>query len=244
MTEQQIQDGYDRLDGALAPPPDALQRVERRLTARRRHGRTAVAGAATLGVLAVGGTVVALASGDDDGGGTPVANDASSGPLSTLMLTRPDGSTYAFDDVTVSCTPPRTTAGDPLPVSEATGRIWMYSPIEIAGSVAEGDARIAQPYVYFEGMVAQLEDQSFTLPVDGPDTSDTYPMTLFVATAGAPDGNDVTGNEVTSAVSDAAGTVRVLRASCDPTPVLQLDVDATLGSEEDKAALDVAGTLR
>ena len=28
------------------------------------------------------------------------------------------------------------------------------------------------------------------------------------------------------------GTVRVTRASCDPTPVLQLEVDATLASEE------------
>ena len=82
MTEEQIKDGYDRLDGALAPPPDAAQRVERRVAARRRHRRTAVAGVATLGVLAVGGTVAALASGDD-GTGPTAATDRGSAPVST-----------------------------------------------------------------------------------------------------------------------------------------------------------------
>ena len=238
MSEQQIKDGYDRLDGALAPPLDSLQRVDRRVAARRRHRRTAVAGVATLGVLAVGGTVVALASGDD-GNGTAVANDSTGDPVSTLVLTRPDGSTYAFDDVTVSCTPPRTAAGDAI--SEAKGRIWMYSPIEFTGSEKNDDAQVTQPFVYFEGIVSELQDdRTFTLPVDGPGDSDSYPMTLFVAdNEGAPD-----GNEVSSAVDDASGQVRVLRASCDPTPVLQLDVGATLGSEEEKATLDVAGRLR
>lgn len=238
MSEQQIKDGYDRLDGALAPPMDSLQRVDRRVATRRRHRRTAVAGVATLGVLAVGGTVVALASGDD-GDGTAVANDSSADPVSTLVLTRPDGSTYAFDDLTVSCTPPRTAAGDPI--SEAKGRIWMYSPIEFTGSEEDYDAQVTQPFVYFEGIVAELQDDpTFTLPVDGPLDSDSYPMTLFAAdTEGAPD-----GNEVSSATGDATGKVRVLRASCDPTPVLQLDVRATLGSEEEKSSLDLAGTLR
>ncbi|GAA4702044.1 hypothetical protein [Nocardioides conyzicola] len=238
MSEQQIKDGYDRLEGALAPPLDSLQRVDRRVAARRRQRRTAVAGVATLGVLAVGGTVVVLASGDD-GTGPAVANDTAGDPVSTLVLRRPDGSTYAFDDVKVSCTRPRTAAGDPI--SEAKGRIWMYSPIEFTGSEKGGDAQVTQPFVYFEGVVAKLHpDQTFSLPVDGPGDSDTFPMTFFVAdTEGAPD-----GNEVSSAVSDATGTVRVLRASCDPVPVLQLDVTSTLGSEEEKTSLDVAGTLR
>jgi hypothetical protein len=237
MTEEQIKHGYDRLDGALAPPLDAEERVAGRVTARRRHRRTAVAGVATLGVLAVGGTVVALASGND-GSDTPVATDPGSAPVSTLVLTRPDGSTYAFEDVTVSCTPPRTAAGDPI--AAGPDRIWMYSPIEFTGSEKEDDVRATKPFVYFEGIVSELQgDRTLPLPVQGPEASDTYPLTLFMAdTEGAPD-----GNEVTSAVGDATGTVRVLRAACEPTPVLELEVDATLGSEEGKNPLDIAGSL-
>lgn len=235
MTEEQIKDGYERLDGALAPPLDAEERVARRVTARRRHRRTAVAGVATLGVLAVGGTVIALASGDD-GSDTPVATDHGSAPVSTLVLTRPDGSTYAFEDVTVSCNPPETAAGDPI--ADDPGRIWMYSPIEFIGSEEEDDAVVTKPFVYFEGIVAKLQgDRTLSMPVDGTGDSDSYPLTLFMAdTEGAPD-----GNEVTSAVADATGTVRVLRAACEPAPVLELEVDATLGSEEEKNPLDIAG---
>jgi hypothetical protein len=36
MTEQQIRDGYERLDRALAPPLDTSERVARRVAVRRR----------------------------------------------------------------------------------------------------------------------------------------------------------------------------------------------------------------
>ena len=234
MTEEQIKDGYDRLDGALAPPLDSDQRIQRRVTARRRQRRTAVAGVATLGVLAVGGTVVALAGGDD-GTGTPVATDTTSGPVSTLVLTRPDGSTYAFDDVTVSCDPPKTAAGDPI--SDGPGRIWMYSPMKFTGSEAEDDVRVAEPFVYFEGVVDKLQgDRTLDLPVWGPGDSSTYAMTLFVA-------DSADDNEAASSAG-GSGTVRVLRAACEPTPVLELEVDGTLDSEVEKDPLKVSGSLR
>jgi hypothetical protein len=234
MTEEQIKDGYDRLDRALAPPPDAEQRVQRRVTARRRQRRTALAGVATLGVLAVGGSVVAWASGND-GPDTPVATDNGSTPVSTLVLTRPDGSTYAFDDVTVSCEPPRTEAGDPI--DDSPGRIWMYSPMRFTGSEDDGDVRVTEPFVYFEGTVDKLQgDRTLDLPVWRPGDSSTYPMTLFVA-------DNVDDNEAASSAG-GSGTVRVLRAACEPTPVLELEVDGTLDSEVQKAALDLAGTVR
>ena len=234
MTEEQIRDGYDRLDGALAPPLDAEQRVQRRVTTRRRQRRTAVAGVATLGVLAVGGTVVALAGGDD-GSGPAVANDPAGDPVSTLVLTRPDGSTYSFDDVTVSCEPPRTEAGDP--VDDSPGRIWMYSPMKFTGSEDDGDVRVTEPFVYFEGIVDKLQgDRTLDLPVWGPGNSSTYPMTLFVA-------DPVDDNEAASSAG-GSGTVRVLRAACEPAPVLELEVDGTLGSEVEKDPLKVAGSLR
>jgi len=181
------------------------------------------------------------------GGDEPTENVVATEPPagSTLTLTRPDGSTYTFPDVTVSCESPMQQGTDP----ERTppGRIWLSSPMVMDGeAVTEGEANegaepeLQQPFIYFEGIVAKLQgDRTFTLPVDGPGDSDTYPLTLFVAdTEGS-----ATGNEVSSA-SGGSGTVRVLRAECEPTPVLELEVDATLGSEEGLDPLDVAGTAR
>jgi hypothetical protein len=235
MTEQQIKDGYARLDGALAPPMDVAERVQRRVTVRRRRRRAGIVAGALVAVVGVGGGVVAATSGDD-GPGDTVAVDQPSGPVSTLVMTRPDGSTYAFPDVTVTCDPPKTAGGDTLGL---TGRIWMYSPMELTGSEDGDDALAVRPFVYFEGIVAKLqEDRTFSLPVDWPGDSSTYPITLFMAdTEGAPDGNEVASS------SGGSGTVRVLEATCDPVPVLRLEVDATLGSEEGKQSLDLAGAL-
>ncbi|HYF74793.1 MAG TPA: hypothetical protein VD864_18340, partial [Nocardioides sp.] len=101
MTEEQIKDGYARLDGALAPPTDVAERVQRRVGARRRRRRTTTVAGTLVAVVAVGGGVVAATSGDD-GPGDTIAVDQPPQPPSTLVLTRPDGSTYAFPDVTIS----------------------------------------------------------------------------------------------------------------------------------------------
>jgi hypothetical protein len=55
---------------------------------------------------------------------------------------------------------------------------------------------------------------------------------------------DSEGQSEVASSTDSSGTVRVLHASCDPTPVLELEVDATLGSEVGKESLDLAGSLR
>lgn len=191
-----------------------------------------------VAVVAAGGAVVAVTSGDD-GPGDAVAVDQPAGPASTLVLTRLDGSTYAFDDVTVSCDPPVTTAGDPMELA-TPGQIWAYSPIDFSGDVESDDMTLNRPFVLVQGTVAKLRtERTFQMPIDGPGDSSTYPLTLFVAdTEGAPDGNEVASS------TGGSGTVRVLEASCDPVPVLRLQVDATLGSEEGKESLDLAGELR
>jgi len=223
MTEEQIRDGYDRLDGALAPPLDAEQRVQRRVAVRRRQRRTAVAGVATLGVLAVGATVVGLAGGDD-GTGPAVATDPAGDPVSTLVLTRPDGSTYAFENVEVTCKAPEGEG------TEGPQSIWALSPRVIK------DGRAAEPFVYFTGIVSKIAgDRTFTFPNDWTMGTDQMPMVLFAA--------DTDGNEVASSAGGESGTVRVVEASCDPTPVLRLEVDMTLGSEVEKHSLKVAGSL-
>ncbi|HEY0949586.1 hypothetical protein [Nocardioides sp.] len=238
MTEQQIKDGYARLDAALAPPVDVARRVERRVSVRRRRRRTGIVAGTLAAAVVAGGAVVAATSGDG-GPGDTVAVDQPSGPVSTLVLTRPDGSTYAFDDVTISCDPPKTTDGQPMG-DPRKGRIWAYSPIAFDGDL-EKDPVLRQPFVYVEGRVAQLQDEpTFTFPLDHPArSSDDLPILLFMAdTEGAKD-----GNEVSSDAGGQTGTVRVLEAACDPVPVLRLEVDATLGSEEGKQALDLAGAL-
>jgi len=236
MTEQQIKDGFDRLEAGAAPPVDALVRVERRMATRRRRRRTAIAGGGTLGVLVAAALAVSALSGDD-GAGAQVATDPSTGPTSSLAMTRPDGSTVPFPDVTVSCRPPVTEAGDPM--STATGRIWMYSPIRVAGSEDAGDIDLKAPFVYFEGVVDKIQgDRTFVLPDDSGRATEDLPAILFVADTDGPDGNEVSSQE-----EDSAGTVRVLEASCDPVPVLRLEVDTTLGSEVEGPALAVTGTL-
>lgn len=136
MTEQQIRESYERLDSTLSPPPDAPERVQRAVSARRRRRRITLAGAGALAVTALAGGLVVVVSGDD-GTERRVAVDPPPGVTSTLELTRPDGSTYTFPDVKVSCAPPQSPAGDP--VSSGTGRIWLYSPILFDGDVAQED---------------------------------------------------------------------------------------------------------
>ena len=156
-------------------------------------------------------------------------------------MTRPDGSTYAFPDVTVSCHP-SPAYGEA--VEDPPGRIYLYSPIELSGPVDESgdneDVHAVQPFVTFEGIVDKLQgDQTFTFPnawEEGPDfTSDDSPVILFM--------DDTDGNEVASSAGGESGTIRVLEASCSPVPTLRLQVDMTLGSEVEKQSLEIAGSV-
>lgn len=234
MTEDQIKDGYDRLDSELHAPQDAFDRVERRMQGRRRHRRIGIAAGAVLTVAAVGGYAALSLGGSDDGRDGIVAVDP---PVESLVLTRPDGTTFEFTDLTVSCQPPGVLGSEPTDAS----RIYLSSPMLIEGE------RLVQPFVVIEGDLAQLQEpRTFTLPIEGADgSSESTPFTVFVAdTEGAPDGNEVVSS------GGSTGTVRVSQASCDPTPVLTLEVDATLASEEQtdagqsKQSLELNGIVR
>jgi hypothetical protein len=233
MTEQQIKDGFDQLAGALAPPPDAPDRVDRLVRVRRRRRRTGIAGAVALGVAAVAG-YVAVGMGGDNGTDTPVAVDAPSG----LTMTRADGSTYTFSDVTVSCDPP-VANGEALERGRAD-RIWAYSPI--AFNEEGGEESLDAPFVLLEGVVSKLQQEpELEVPFDAPQDTGRGALVLFAAdTEGGKPGDP--GNEVASSAG-GSGTIRVLEATCDPVPVLRIEVDATLGSEEGKESLEFAGRL-
>ena len=222
MTEQQIRDGYERLDSALAAPTDAADRVAGRVRVRRRRRRAALAGrprspwwrSPAAPWLSPVATTAA----------TPWRS--TSRPVPGARWSLPTGRVdVLLPDVTVTCTPPELTGGDPL--GTGTGRIWMYSPFHLTGT--DGDtARVTEPFPLRRGDRRQDRgDRTFTWPNDwSMDTADV-PLTLFVAdTEGRPRGNEVSTNE-----ADARGTVRVVEASCDPVPVLRLEVETTLGSE-------------
>jgi hypothetical protein len=226
-SDDQIRAAYQRLDSALVPPPDALRRVARRSAVRRRRRRVAVVGTAAVVALTVAGTAARLADEDDR---TDTVTVDPSGPVSTLVVTRPDGSTVAFPEVTISCA-----QGGIDGASNGAETITAISPRRV-----EGD-RLLEPFMYFEGILAKIQgDRTFTLPHNTSQDSDQRPMVLFVADTQGAEG----GNEVSSQQNGAAGTVRVLRASCGPEPVLELEVDATLGSEVEQNTLDIEGSLR
>jgi hypothetical protein len=233
MTEEQIRDGYEQLDTGLYAPQDAFDRVEKRMAARRRRRRISATAGTAVVVAAVGGYAMVSMGGSDDGREAVVAVEAS--PYS-LVMTRPDGSTYEFEDLTISCQPPGEAGGGTG--SGDLGRVYLSSPMLIDGE------RLTQPFVLIEADVQKLEQpRTFSLPIESADgSSESLPLTIFIAdTEGAPDGNEVVSS------SPSTGTVRVTRASCDPTPVLQLEVDATLASEEQtddghaKQSLELAG---
>ena len=101
----------------------------------------------------------------------------------------------------------------------------------------ESDEALTEPYFFVAVLVDEADGKTYKLPLDRADgPSDEDPLVVFAAGAGED------ANEVSSAEPGAAGTVRVVRASCDPTPVLKLEVDTTLGSEVEQGTEKLVGT--
>jgi hypothetical protein len=237
-----LSDAYERLGTALAPPPDVAARVEREVGARRRRRLTAWAGAAALVVAGTAGTVAVLGSGDGSGGDTVAADpgDADKPPVvdhGTFVLTRADGSTHEFTQLTVSCDTGPT--GDKV----APGHIMLYSPYD----ATEDGKGIKAPFVYFDADVTAVNDKSFTLPGEADGLTEAA-FVLFAADPGADGAGDAVSpnraNEVSSAESGAAGTVRVAHAACGANPELELEVDTTLGSEVQQGTAKLVGSYR
>ena len=230
--DEQIVTAYARLGTALAPPPDIAVRVERRVAVRRRRRRTAMAGVAGLVLAGTAGGAVLLGSGADPDGDT-IATDQP-GPAGSFLITRTDGSTYTIDDLTVSCD--RAPLGEPA----QAGHIYLYSPYELDPS----GKRLTEPVLFLDAVVDKADGTTFTLPFDTRSgNSDDRAFVLFSADSEIAPGSK-RANEVSSSEAGAAGTVRVIRASCDPTPVLELEADATLGSEVEQGTYTVVGSYR
>jgi hypothetical protein len=232
-TDTELREAYRRLDTTLAPPADVAERVQRRIGVRRTRRRATLGGVGVLAVAGIAGAAALLGGGDS--GGRVVATDAPvSAPAPSFVLTRADGSSVTIDDLTVSCDQP---VGDS---PAQPGHIYLSSPFDLDAS---GKA-LTQPFFYVDAVVADVDGKEFTLPLDSVSgSSEDRGLVVFAADAGG-DGDKHRANEVSSAEQGASGTVRVLRASCDPVPVLELEVDGTLGSEVGQGAWGVKGSDR
>lgn len=220
-TDEQIRDGLARLTSALTPPPDATERVALRIAQRRRTRRAGIA-ACGLAVIAATGVAVVVMVGDSEVTGTVAVDPA--GPGGSLVLTRPDGSTYSFGEITVECV-----NDEGMPAPGDTGEDILAS-----SAFRMGDSGLLEPFFYMKVDRRELE-VGRTYDAALPENA----FVVFAADAGTSDG----ANEVSSNEPGTAGTVRVLQASCEPVPTLQVELDATLGSEVDQEPMHVAGTL-
>jgi hypothetical protein len=226
--DPQVHDAYLRLGTALAPPPDVATRVVRRVAARRRHRRVAAGGVGLVVAAGVVGGLVAL------GGGSSSDTVAVDQPAThgSFTITRADGSTWTTSELTLTCQPP---PGEPFSPG-GPQHIWLLSPRHVS---ADGKV-LGDPFVSFSGIVDKIGGKTFQLPLD--QASDTVPLVLFAADPDVP-ATAERANEVSSAEAQASGTVTVTEASCDPTPVLTISADTTLGSEVEQGTLKVSGSF-
>ncbi|MCW2834430.1 MAG: hypothetical protein JWN68_2383 [Nocardioides sp.] len=142
MTEEQIKDGYERLDSALRPPQDALNRVEKRIGARRRRRRLGAAAGTAVAAAAVGGDAAVSMGGSDDG---------------------------REGVVTVSCDPPAPAGGGAG--GGNLSRVYLSSPILIEGEqvvqpfvLIEADVKKLQQPRTFTLPIENADGSSESLP--------------------------------------------------------------------------------
>ena len=233
MTDQQIEDAYRRMDSGLAPPlTDVVARVERRIRVRRSRRRVAVGGVAGL---MVAGTVTGalLLGGGDNQDGDSTATDP----------THPAGSPRAHPTGRVDVQDVRPDPHlRPAPVPRRAGAgAGLAADLALQPPGHDHGRVLNHPFAYFEASVPKVDGRTFQLPVGDDNDPDERTFTLFAADQDAAPTSTPAG--FSSAEKGAAGTVVVKRASCDPTPVLELEVDTTLGSEVQKGTVDLTGSF-
>jgi hypothetical protein len=167
---------------------------------------------------------VALAGCGDDGAAPRPPDKPPAASNDSLTFTRKDGSTFALKGTTVRCRPGRTEGGR---------SITVWSPVPSKPKAVGGAT-----YFLFEAAIGYVADgRTVQLPYDEY-FSGVNGVMLFASDAR-------TKNEVSAAKDAASGTIRFTRASCDPTPSVEAEVHATLGSElTDGEPITVDGTLK
>lgn len=242
-TDDDIHVAYGCFGDALAPPTDLAERVGRRIAVRRRRRRTALTGTGLAVVAVVTG--IALSHGGDEDRSAAADPRGSYDPTSTLVLTRADGSTYTFDEVSVTCEPADSPGGGR--VAELTSPFRLDGPEDSATRLLVPFLQVRVPV---DGLpVGEPVDLRSTSrasraaldPESPSDLSDLRTPGLVLFMADSVGGRD--SNEVASSQPGTDGSLTVLEASCEPVPVLRFRVEAALGSEVDQGPLGLAGEV-
>jgi hypothetical protein len=138
-----------------------------------------------------------------------------------LVVTRADGSSYEVNDAVAQC---RTDPDHP-----GVQIVRLIAPAEAASE------RRRETFLYAEVVPGVLGTRE--LPLDERDSgAGPSDLTLFGV-------DSQTRNELSGSSEDAAGTVTVVEATCDPEPRIAIHVDATLASEVGQPDATVRGSL-
>lgn len=145
----------------------------------------------------------------------PTVQDETPVERSGFTVTRPDGSTFELVNFVAICRD--FPEGDP-----DAGYVEAWASLAGTRIDPNADTEPKGP----AARILVLDDVPDGTQLDLP-FEETYGSeeTGFVFTVGD------RRNTATSAEEEAAGNVEIIRASCEPTPVLEVRIDATLGSE-------------
>lgn len=146
-------------------------------------------------------------------------------PENGVTFTRSGGSTFEIHDGAVDC--------GPADEDEEVTVVRMSAP----ATISRRGRKVLEPFLIVTAEPGS--EGSYELPLDGGDLSEgrTPPVTIFGV-----DSED--GNELSGSVEVSTGAVRILEATCDPSPTLSFTIRATLGSEYgDMPTMHVEGGL-
>lgn len=180
----------------------------------------------SMASLAVVTTLLTSCGGGDTGAkardDTKTPSSTGSGPGS-IVAVGADGTTVEFADLTVTCR-------DSEEEQPAARIVVATSGLNDQGAPIDVDV----PALLITA--AETDGLSVDLP-----HSETYGgeetfLIVFITKVGEE-------NELSSATELADGTIEVVRASCDPTPQLELRIDGTLESETSDGTVTVKGHI-
>jgi hypothetical protein len=183
----------------------------------------AVARTSALLVLALAGSTLVAGCGDDEG---PKADRGDDAPEFSLVVTREDGSTLAFDEFTITC--------DPRFYDGESPRGEM---VEVR-SQPDPNKKHVGPYFFIQAVVPDVErggtfefGPGLEFVYDDPEGVD------FVVADGRAQEPFVVGGE------GSEGTITVTSATCSPQPAIELELSGTLANEAEDASVEVSGRI-
>jgi hypothetical protein len=186
--------------------------------------RRRIVGAAAAAVAAVVAIAIPVGLSQNDSTDEPIDRPERS---DSLTFTRANGTAFTIEGAEVRCG--RSTESDaPLQAVFVEGSAQEFDP----------GREPTEPLFLLEAFPRDVAGgDTITLP-HSYEYNDPSGAVLFVYDA-------ETGNELSSSAEGASGTIVFERASCDPSPSVDVTIDATLGSEFFQGRrVEVEGQLR